>query len=426
MNAIAGILPATAREVYVDPFARAVLVDPYTVPIIHTEQGRDRFPNVGVRHGRNHFDIGNEVFKSGMHLVDGFGNYYATATVKGIDAAKPTLTRDDHEPNDVSVNGLQDAETFVRCWAASRYLRKKHLLTEWLMYAAIPERLPDPTASDLSAVDQQAFKEIIHREFLTPTSVSYAGAAALDLINDVDFGVSYRAMLSPYRLFDAPHFSGNGLMDAIGSAIEALQRRRPPNYKTMKMVAPLNAENEKDQLFYYQYCLPALIGENLAKVHNGGVSLHYPHGGNWSLAGEIIDLDSAMGKGIFKHTKMPLDDPITQSDTMRDLFVSLTAAEKYIDFGKGRSLAMFVHSYICSRRRVTEAEGAVLAALTPHINYRYNRSEFDENDDEVCTDKTPSDTDIKDAENFVSAQFKDLEPRLRVRMAGMLAVAQAA
>jgi hypothetical protein len=291
-------------EYFIDPLASGIIIDPNHVPLMESSVDSP-LVKLSHYHGRNFEDPSGLVLRQ-VPITDENGDIYTTFTIKGPDASMPLAQYYDIEANRVRVLGMLDASTFERCQKVSKILRKEGVLTEWPIFHGRPKLFPDGEGD----VGLLAFKEMLYENYLSlekynlindPVSVdgiSKAGIVGAGLL-EMKFGVMYRAMLSNARTSEIGEFEKQGTLGThVGKAIEALQARKPDYLWIWPSIEKLDAESSADQEIYLREVLPCIMGENLARVHNAEAYHKFLHSGNWTLAGEIVDLDSAQQKSI--------------------------------------------------------------------------------------------------------------------------------
>lgn len=310
---------------YIDSLARDIIINPDQVPIHFLPQFSSFFRSSNY-HGRSFEDPHQHAIRAG-DIVDENDDVYRVVTIKGANTPNVNVQYAPHEPNQVRVNGMLDSSTFPRVQAISEHLRREGVLTEWPVYHARPKLFPiwsapsrqgqEPTVARLSqtqfmdglAKDYEAvFSEPGNRSKRAKQliSVGQYGAALQGLI-EFRSGVMYRAMLSNVRLAEINEFTPLSFMYSVSSAILALQDRKPDHLWTWEQIAALDPFDVEDQHIYLNEILPKIMGDNLAMLHNAGAQHRYPHAGNWTLAGELVDLDSVSCGDIFEDDKAKVD-----------------------------------------------------------------------------------------------------------------------
>ncbi|MCW1907738.1 MAG: hypothetical protein KIH63_000155 [Candidatus Saccharibacteria bacterium] len=296
--------PAVTDSVYIDPLAHNVVQDPHWVPLVECSQSPLVRPS--PIHGRNAEDP-QQLVLTNQPIYDEFGNYYGAFSIKGADATHPVATYSRIEPSSVRVHGMLDSSTFTRCRDVSRELRGQGVLVEWPLYHARPKKFPDGEGDvgllefkymvyDAYVEMQRAYQRV---EPARVEGVGKAGAVAQGLLG-MQFGVMYRAMLTNIRVADIPLLAKRGdLTKRLTKSIEALQQRDLHTFVAGEIVNDLDPTKPRDRETYLTTALPSIMGQNLARFHNTGAYHKYPHPGNWSIAGELVDLDSALLASVF-------------------------------------------------------------------------------------------------------------------------------
>lgn len=321
--------PIVSGSTYIDPAARGVIQDCHTVPLVES------FASPLVRpssiHGRNAEDPFGLIFDPAP-IYDEFGNYYSAFSIKGADASSPRATFYEIEPSGVRVQGMLDASTFTRCRDVSRELRANGALVEWPIFHARPKLFPDGE-SDIGLLEfkymvygayldrQQAIRQVAPEQV---DGVGRVGAVAQGLL-DMQFGVMYRAMLSNIRLAELPELARKReLNKRVSQTISALQQRDLAEFDAGEIVHGLNPRSPRDRNTYLTTALPGLMGQNLAKTHTIDAYHKYLHPGNWSLGGEIVDLDSVRMPTIFPEDKAE----VTTGNKLSEAFGSRHALQE--------------------------------------------------------------------------------------------------
>ena len=264
-------------------------------------------------HGRSFQDAKGHVFNF-EQLVDEFGHNYEAVSMKGIDTSRAAAQIYSVEPNGIRVLGCMDASTYSRCSQASRIMREAGILTEFPFYYARPKLFIDPFHPEIRTT-LRSFKRDLYDNYVTEQieqnrrctssyndagNIKYKRGAKLDdayfvgdALDEMQFGVMYRGMLSNLRLNELFYIGDSETIEHhINLAIRALQKRKPTNFECWNDIEGLNPDLQVDRRFYLISTLPKLMAENLARFHEIGGYHKYLHAGNWTLCGEIVDLDS--------------------------------------------------------------------------------------------------------------------------------------
>lgn len=301
-------VPASRTHYYLDPFAATHVVHPRQVPQLGSSYNLYGFTKTSDFHGRSMSDPEGHLVRQ-EPLRDKHGDIYTAFSIKGADGSDPRLTYTDVDVNNLRANGLLDTSVFERARQMSEHLREQGVLTEWVMYQAMPRYyLGDQPGEKLSPLERngQIYDASVRWESTLGVDNMRAHGVGLPRLAELGkalietrFGVMYRAMLSNVRLVEARQLEGVGVYPGSGDldryvkeAIESLQTREPTHFGVWKDIKDLQAESAVDQARYLQETLPSIMGENLARLHGAGCLHHFPHVGNWTLAGELVDLDS--------------------------------------------------------------------------------------------------------------------------------------
>jgi len=356
-------------DLFVDPLARPSIKDPNRVLLL--EGDNSFFTKPSPYHGRSVEDPHGLVIRPGP-IRDENGDLYTTFTIKGADATYPLVGFNGIEPNGVRIIGMLDASIFDRCVAVSKQLRKAGVLTEWPIFLARPTQFPDSDGDDMGLL---AFKRKLYNNYLEAEKervednngrlvdgIGKVGAVGGGLL-DMQFGVMYRGTLSNIRLAELNHIKEPN--QKVSEAIKALQLRKPDYFLVWDDLEKLDPESPEDQATYLVKVLPSIMGENLARLHNAGCYHKYLHPGNWTLAGEIVDLDSVRSASLNLH---PDDISIvTMVNRFNEVNFAADALKSIIDSESDDIylplLESFATSYFAERylgENVTELESILL------------------------------------------------------------------
>lgn len=262
------------------------------------------------RHGRS-FELSSQ----GAPLAiwrDQYGNGYSTLSVKGSRCDKLELEKCEISPYGYRVNGLQEDSSLKRCLRASRVLRTAGISTEWIVNVMEPNELPYESQS----LPQATVRQKLIEQYLksSPETVSEAATALGKMV----FFITTRAMDTGVRIWDLS-----------GKHFEQLSRRPDQaianTFRTYNLLNPdepkLDPESKKDVVTYFEEILPRTIGTNYAKLHNLGLWHKYPHFGNITLLGSIVDLDSVQGAALgLGDTNMTRPDEVSDIERILQEF----------------------------------------------------------------------------------------------------------
>ncbi len=363
--------PVVKNDYFIDPLAEEVIINPDKVLLLECSHDLfDRFSKSSNFHGRSIEDPNRLVINS-KPIKDENGDIYTSFSIKGAEAAVPTATFYGIEPHQVRVNGMLDASTFTRCYEASKLLRREGVLTEWPIFHARPKLFPDGEGD----IGLLKFKEMLYGNYVwqqdtlatknkayEPDHVGIAGAVGNGLL-DMQFGVMYRVALSNIRLVELGNLNlHNQLNDQIASAIRSLQLRKPDYFNFWDDLEKLDSESVEDQRTYLTNILPRIMGGNLGRFHNTDSYHKYLHPGNWTLAGEIVDLDTVRNASIDAGDEVD----ITLDNRMDDFYSSMNTLEKIAEvtaWDPGKLAEVFTKAYFAERylgENVSEFESIIL------------------------------------------------------------------
>lgn len=375
------LVPTIKSDRFIDPLAHNAIIDSGIVPV-EFEDTASSFFKPSNFHGRSFEDRAGHVTNV-EDLVDEHKDSYEIITIKGASTARLYSDYSSIEPTMNRVNGLLDSLVFERAEKVSRHLRQAGVLTEWPIYFARPKYFPvkvTETANSedyISHITVQRLRRLLGQRYENKilkdmessdsqeVSVSIGQyGAALQGIAEFKPGILYRATLANIRLNELSSFDEAGIAEeAIATTILALQKRNPDHLDCIDEIMNLDANNEDDRVTYIIHVLPQIMGENLARLHNAGAYHHYPHSGNWTLAGEIIDLDSVMCGELFEDDK----SAITIADRLREVsYVTseLLNLELEIDIISFMDMARkLTSSYFCERNLdddITDVERIII------------------------------------------------------------------
>lgn len=343
-----GFVPVYSKAQYVNPNYGFAIRDTQAVLAIH---GQDTpFRRITPNHGRSVVDGDFHVFHSEV-LVDGMVKSVlgTSFSIKGADFSNPNITESPIEPSGMRINGLMDASLFWRVRKASELLVGAGVMCEQPAMQAIPKKLPRPFGLG-GYTNQTGYKRDIYERHIVvkEPNVARGVAHALALL-ETDFGVMYRVHTTPWRLQDYRFLASldpkenKGLDPAdeiVRASVELLRKLSKRSGIFEEELSGLNERQDDFIESYMQDVLPRIMGANLAKMHAAGLWHKYLHPGNWSLAGEIMDLDSVKGEALG-------DEPINVFNLVYDIHHTLDTLEEidpYTD-DKHNSLVAFAEAY---------------------------------------------------------------------------------
>lgn len=384
--------PVLKTGLYIDPLARDILVDPTTIPLI-VDELQAPFAKLTPNHGRSLIDLAGTAIKMGAEVKDENGDVFTAFNIKGSLFGDLSIGFSDIEPNQLRTNGALDVSLNTRCKKASKVLRAAGALVEWPLFSARPKAFPNPYFNEIAAIDPTAADYICEsvglnglryllaqtleanteelQEYLDFSNNEYIkeqcrielrqNRSALEGLSVVEYGVMYRGVLSNYRLSDLRLLTDAQQQDVIADAILALQKRKPDHMSTYSDIALLQPNNPEHREKYMNVVLPRLIGENLGILHNSLTYHRYLHKGNISVAGEIVDLDSVSGKGVYAYEEVP-----TIYERLRDLQFVMYDYPKPTGIDHTDVIHEILEGYITARYAddsCSTLEGAMLDAL---------------------------------------------------------------
>lgn len=368
---------------FVDPLGAAVIKDLDHVPI-EFDDTNSSFARPSNAHGRS-FEDPDSLVLFPDPVCDENDDIYFIYSIKGASAYSPEGMYSSLEANHIRVNGMLDAATFPRVEAISRHLRKEGVLTEWPIYHARPKQFPLNTA-DVETMEQavglfswkQMHAAVVWRyegehtgrlpvdSYYRKDQIGQYGAA-LQAVEDFRPAVMYRAMITNDRILDLPEIAeADRLAVSLYSAIHGLQLRNPDYFGIEGELQSIDPSRLEGWQKYMNTLLPKLMGANLARLHNAGAYHHYPHLGNWTLAGEIVDLDSVMCDQVFEDDASEVN-PLNRINEARGVFNIIRKMPDLTGLGLDQKAManIFRRAYFAERfgaDNVTKAESVILDA----------------------------------------------------------------
>jgi hypothetical protein len=357
-------------DVFVDPQAINAIIDPTKVLLLDSWNAPDdRFSRPTRYHGRSIEDITGLVVRQ-EPLKDENGDIYTSFSIKGAEAAFPRAGYSQIDPSYVRVNGMLDASTFERVQKISQILREAGVLTEWPLFHARPKLLTNGE----SDIGLRPFRQMVYENYVKEQeslhvsgkshkadSIGRAGLVGAGLV-DMQFGVMYRAMLANARLGDLTEFQNRGWAGVyVADAIRSLQARQPDHFSAWDAIKTLDPASPEDHKHYLTNVLPRIMGENLARFHGTGSYHKYLHSGNWTLAGEIVDLDSVRNSAFEPddeediNVRNRVDEMVYASTALRNIKTDEVTSEKMWSAFRN---AYFAERYI--DEKIDEFESIVL------------------------------------------------------------------
>lgn len=331
------------------------------VPVVtlHVDMARDEVLHCPSHvHGRSYELLLNpEENGERPAWTDRYGNPYSCLTTKGNNFSQAVLRRSATAPSGFIPHGLQEGDALLRVLRASEAMRKAGIDTEWLVRIEEPKQLI--YKDEFVPVDE--FKRRLVGDLVTSTALRAAGvdrpkdADALDTnevsaiskaLKNMDFFITLRAMATPYRVCD---MFMNGKYFSLTAAervfedynLMALHRRQqleamglPLELKMPDIDHMLDRGTDIES--YLCEALPRLMGYNIGKLHSLGLTHNFPHLGNFTALGGLVDLDSIKGPAVGFG-----EEPATMQDIMDD-FHHFIGKETYEEV---RQLYSSVYAY---------------------------------------------------------------------------------
>lgn len=374
--------PARPETIFIDPAARAAVIDPDNLVLLDSSPSFFGFNKVSRYHGRSITDPEQQVVRQDP-LLDEFGQVYFSFSIKGADASLPIASYDKLQPNKVRINGMLEASTFERCQQASRHLREHGVLTEWPIFHAEPDHFPE------NKVGIDDFREQLYDNYLEFQQVklrpentgmigdSFGKIGLVGLgLTEVEFSVMYRAMLSNARIPDLHYLQAEGLYSdslirELENAIKSLQQRNVTDFKAYEELMALDPIGERDQKKYLGEILPAIMGENLARFHNSQCVHSFPHSGNWTLAGELVDLDTVECSELYEDD-IPFVDEDSRFNDLSTTLVALDSLVSYTDSDAYGVYHLFCDAYVSARHQstnTTDDDRILMEAILRPVDY---------------------------------------------------------
>ncbi len=294
-------------------------------------------------------------------IMDEFGNTFECFTLKGCNFSNKSVIETATAANGFIAYGLQESASIRRIMRASECVRRLGISTEYILGLAEPKNLPspaiDPRIDELNWQTRQDYKQdLVFNEFQSraPEDQSFELLGELQhALGETAFYISLRVMDSPYRYSE--------ILD-----------------KESKITRVIRTElGDEEFSNFINNTVPERIGINLAKLHAAGLVHGFPHAGNVSAEGALIDLDSVRGE--------PLDlgdEHISLKDVLSDLerFVgsvcgAVSNKSKEVD----PIISSFLDAYIKQSIEISGADGEKRALqLAEMIRIRSDQAEGDD------------------------------------------------
>lgn len=289
--------------------------------------GKDRYDFVSLvkiteKHGRNY-----EVKLDGLENVifqDQYGNFFSALTLKGNNLTNPHIFKQNIAPSGYAIYGLQDSDSIKRVLKVSDLLRQNHVDTEMIVGVIEPLKLPHKGKDiPLAELKSELIKDLFGQSLKTNSVDLNELTSASNALDKMTFFITLRAMQLPERLNDLELCHSeedfNTIMQRTFAFINHLGKERAK--KSLGSAPEFFDSNKKSVSRYLTGYLPTKVAANLARMHNLGLVHTYPHAGNITLSGALVDLDSV--RGI---TTGCDDEPVTDDQMKADVTCFLNDA----------------------------------------------------------------------------------------------------
>lgn len=277
------------------PYLSVVAVDKFDNPGNVTEPEKERIIKISKLHGRSYeLRFGKQ---SSVVWSDEFGNLFTALNIKGNNLLSPYVKKSSQEPSGYQVFGLMDSDALVRILRVSRILREHNVDTESLVKVIEPQELPYEEA----IITLEDFKG----KLLQQVEQKKNGLTANDLLplsNHLDnstFVMPVRNVKVPERIEDLANVNNKDefrtMMKRIFQRVNLVEKISAER-EGISTTNVFDVENNKDIERYLLEYLPKKLGGNYGGMHTLGLLHVFPHAGNQTAAGEIVDLDSVKGE----------------------------------------------------------------------------------------------------------------------------------
>jgi hypothetical protein len=226
---------------------------------------------------------------------DEYGNQYSAISTKGNNFSQPGLHEHPTAAEGVIPFGLQESSIIERVLKASNFIRSKGISTEYIFGVTEPKEFPWPgkaekdEKSEVLSLDE--YKRRIVMDYWTRLKPEYKTIEALGELHkqfeDMTFFVTYRATDSPYRMSDLA--DDNNRQSVYEYANE---------YLLEEGMSPFEIKNYHDEKRFDTAIFAPRLGMNFARLHYAGLAHKFPHMGNITALGGIVDLDSVHGEPL--------------------------------------------------------------------------------------------------------------------------------
>lgn len=255
------------------------------------------------RHKRS-FIIDHPDFQQTWH--DEYGNQYGAISTKGNNFSQPGLYEHPTAAEGVIPFGLQESSIIERVLKASQFMRSKGISTEYIFGVTEPKEFPWPgnidenESSELLSLDE--YKRRIVMDYWTKLEPERKTIETLgelhEQFKDMTFFVTFRATDSPYRVSDlADNNNRRSVYDYVNE------------HMLESGMKPFEIDNYYDEKRFDETLLAPRLGVNFARLHHAGLAHKFPHMGNITALGGIVDLDSVHGEPLgLGNEKVEFDD----------------------------------------------------------------------------------------------------------------------
>lgn len=238
---------------------------------------------------------------------DSYGNKFSTISTKGNNFSRHEVIESLSAPSGYIPYGLMEDDSLRRILRSSRLLREAGVDTEWPVRIIEPKKIMFGTA----CVFQEEYKKRVVDQVMSASDDFDKASYIAKAVHNMNFFVILRAM----KIGDRP----SDLLEDK-TAEEALQRLSRiftiynQTHTGDSDYRQLASSNEEDRRYYVEELLPRLTARNLAKLHETGLAHAFPHLGNITALGGLVDLDSVKGEPLELG-----DQPVDASDWAHDI-----------------------------------------------------------------------------------------------------------
>lgn len=280
---------------------------------LQLEQGQYELSQPSDMHKRS-FVIDHPDFQQTWQ--DEYGNEYSAISTKGNNFSQPGLHEHPTAAEGVIPFGLQESSIIERVLKASNFIRSKGISTEYIFGVTEPKEFPWPGKADKDEKSEvlslEEYKRRIVMDYWTRLKPEYKTIEALGELHkqfeDMTFFVTFRATDSPYRMSDLA--DDNNRQSVYEYVNEHLLE------DGMK---PFDTGSYLDEDRFDIAIFAPRFGVNFARLHHAGLAHKFPHMGNVTALGGIVDLDSVHGEPLGLG-----NDPIDFGDMAYDINHSVT------------------------------------------------------------------------------------------------------